>query len=74
MQIKVRFRDVWRFYDRGDEADLNPEVAKALEKADLVTILEEKEQHPKKKIDKKTIKRPPRDKMLRGGNKQVHKK
>jgi len=70
MQVKVHFRDDWRYWVRGDEVSLNPNLAKILEKDDIVTILEEKEPHQKNKT-KKSFNKPPRDKMLRGGNKKI---
>lgn len=77
MRVKVRFLDPWRYYQRGDETDIKPKLAKTLENDGFVTILEDKKEYPKKndkKTEKKFVSKPPRDKMLRGGNKQVHKK
>jgi hypothetical protein len=77
MQVKVRFLDTWRYWGRGDEADLEPKLAKMLRKEGYAEILESKQEHPKKndkKIEKKSVNKPPHDKMLRGGNKQIHKK
>jgi hypothetical protein len=73
MQVKVRFLDDWRYWQRGDEDNIRPDLAKMLKKEGIVQVMEEKTEHPKKN-DKKSVNKPPHDKMLRGGSKQVHKK
>ena len=78
MNIKVRFRDDWRWYQRGDEVDLEAKLAETLAKELIVEFLEQpkpvisksKKAKPKSKIQNK----PPRDKMLRGGDKRIKKK
>ena len=72
MQVKVHFLDDWRYWQRGDEDDIRPDLAKMLKKEGIVQIMENKQEHPKKS-DKKKMEKPPRDKMVRGGNKIVKK-
>jgi hypothetical protein len=73
MQVKVRFLDDWRYWQRGDEDDVRPDLAKMLKKEGIAEILEAKQEYPKKN-DKKSIEKPPRDKMMRGGSKRIVKK
>lgn len=73
MEIKVRFRDDWRWYQRGDEVDLDSRLAKTLAKDLIVEILEKPraEITKKAKSKPKMQKKPSRDKMLRGGSNKI---